>query len=83
MGKAMNYFQKKLLGYEIFRSMVSWARKRFLKTFKNPSSPTLTPSPTYIINRLSLMQIYIILLSTALFSDKLKLAKVSSICKIL
>ena len=30
-GGAKKYFPKKLLGYEIFRSMVSWATKRFLK----------------------------------------------------
>ena len=28
---AMKYFLKKLLGHEIFRSMVSWATKFFLK----------------------------------------------------
>ena len=27
----MKYFLKKLLGLEIFRSMVSWAMKKFLK----------------------------------------------------
>ena len=31
MGGAMKYFLKKLLGHEIFRSMVSWATKYFLK----------------------------------------------------
>ena len=31
MGGAMKYFLKKLLGHEIFRSMVSWATKFFLK----------------------------------------------------
>ena len=31
MGGAMKYFSKKLLGHEIFRSMVSWATKIFLK----------------------------------------------------
>ena len=30
-GGAMKYFPKQLLGYEIYRSMVSWATKRFLK----------------------------------------------------
>ena len=31
MGGAMKYFLKKLLGYKIFRSMVSWDAKYFLK----------------------------------------------------
>ena len=31
MGGAMKYFLKKLLGHEIFRSMVSWTTKNFLK----------------------------------------------------
>ena len=31
MGGAMKYFLKKLLVHEIFRSMVSWATKFFLK----------------------------------------------------
>ena len=31
MGGAMKYFLKKLLGHEIFRSMVSWATKNVLK----------------------------------------------------
>ena len=34
MGGAMKYFLKKLLGHEIFRSMVSWATKNFLKNLK-------------------------------------------------
>ena len=32
MRGAMKYFQKKLLGDEIFRSMASWATKFFLKS---------------------------------------------------
>ena len=31
MGGAMKYFLKKLLGHEVFRPMVSWATKIFLK----------------------------------------------------
>ena len=31
MGGIMKHFLKKLLGHEIFRSMVSWAMKHFLK----------------------------------------------------
>ena len=31
MGGAIKYFSKKLLGHEIFRSMISWATKCFLK----------------------------------------------------
>ena len=34
MGEAMKYFLKKLLGHEIFRSMVSWATNFFWKTSK-------------------------------------------------
>ena len=32
MGGAMNFFSEKLLGREIFGSMVSWATKYFLKS---------------------------------------------------
>ena len=39
----MKYFPKKLLGHEIFRSIVSWATKYFLKNLQNPSAL----SPTY------------------------------------
>ena len=45
MGEAMKYFLKKLLGHEIFKSMVSWATKIFLKNFKNPPAPP----PTYLM----------------------------------
>ena len=30
----MKYFAKKLLGHEIFRSMISWATKLFMKRIK-------------------------------------------------
>ena len=40
----MKYSLKKLLGNEIFRSMVSWATKIFLKNLQNPPAP----SPTYL-----------------------------------
>ena len=41
----MKYFLKKLLGHEIFRSMVSWGTKMFLKNLENPpASP-----PTYLM----------------------------------
>ena len=41
MGGAMKYFPKKLLGHEIFRSMVYWATDFFfLEKFVKPSSPT-------------------------------------------
>ena len=33
MGEAMKYFPKKIMGHEIFRSMVSWATNFFLKNF--------------------------------------------------
>ena len=33
MGAAMNFFTKKLLGHEIFSSMIPWATKYFLKIF--------------------------------------------------
>ena len=31
MGGSMKYFLKKLLGHEIFRSIVFWATKKFLE----------------------------------------------------
>ena len=31
MGGSMKYFLKKLLGHEMFRSIVFWATKKFLK----------------------------------------------------
>ena len=33
MGGAIKHFLKKILGHEIFRSMISWATKYFLKNF--------------------------------------------------
>ena len=39
----MNYSLKKLLGHEIFRSMVSWATKIILKICKTLRSPPLSP----------------------------------------
>ena len=45
MGGAMKYFLKKLMGHEIFRPMVSWATKLFLKNLYNPPDPP----PTYLI----------------------------------
>ena len=41
----MKYFLKKLMGHEIYRSMVSWATKYFLKNLYNPSAPP----PTYLM----------------------------------
>ena len=41
----MKYFLKKLMGHEIFRPMVSWATKLFLKNLYNPPDPP----PTYLI----------------------------------
>ena len=41
----MKYFLKKLLGDEIVRSIVSWAKKFFLKNLKNPPAPP----PTYLM----------------------------------
>ena len=49
MGGAMKYFPKKLLGQEVFRSMVSWAKKYFFEKFVKPSAP-----PSYIFNVRSL-----------------------------
>ena len=37
MGGAMKFFTKKLLGHEIFSSMIPWATKYFLKNFEKPS----------------------------------------------
>ena len=45
MGGAMKYFLKKSLGHEIFRSMISWAMKFFLKNLQNPPAPP----PTYLM----------------------------------
>ena len=41
MGGAMKYFPKRLLGHEIFRSMVSWVTKFFWKTCKTLRPPLL------------------------------------------
>ena len=41
----MKYFSKEILVHEIFRSMVPWATKYFLKNLQN--SPV--PPPTYIM----------------------------------
>ena len=45
MGGVMKYFSKKLLGHEIFRSMVSRASKFFLKNLYNPQ----VPPPTHLM----------------------------------
>ena len=52
MGGAMKYFLKKLLGLEIFRSMVSWATNFFFEKSIKPSDP-----PCYILNVQSLKMI--------------------------
>ena len=49
MGVSMKYFSKALLGYEIVRSMVSWATKFFKKLCQ-----ILRPLPSYILNVYSL-----------------------------
>ena len=41
----MKYFLKKLLGHEIFRSIVSWATKNFYINLWNPPAPR----PTYLM----------------------------------
>ena len=47
----MKYFLKKLIDHEIFRPMVSWATKRFLKNLYNPPDPPPPPPPpTYVID---------------------------------
>ena len=50
MGGARKYFPKKILGHEIFRSMVSWATNLFWKMCK-----TLRSSPSNILNVRSLL----------------------------
>ena len=46
----MKYFLKKLMGHEIFTSMVSWAMKHFFKKFVKPSAtPTPLSPPTYLM----------------------------------
>ena len=42
MGGAMKYFLKKLLGHELFRSMVSWVTKIFFEKFVKLSGPAPT-----------------------------------------
>ena len=46
MGGSMKYFPKKLMGHEIFRSMVSCTTKIFFQKFVKPSVPQ--PPPTYL-----------------------------------
>ena len=58
MGGAMKYFLEKLLGLEIFRSMVSWATNIFRKFVKPPPDPPALPPP-YILNDLG--KLYLIL----------------------
>ena len=48
----MKYFMKKLLGHEIFRSMVYWVTKYFLKNLWNYPAP-----PSYIFNVHSLKDV--------------------------
>ena len=50
----MKYFLKKLLGHEIFRSLVSWATIFFLEKFVKISAPPPSPPSSYILNVLSL-----------------------------
>ena len=45
MGMAMKYFTKKLLGHEIFSSLIPWATKYFFKKFVK-----LSDTPSYILN---------------------------------
>ena len=45
--RAIEFFSKKLLGNQIFNSMVSWATKYFLKNLGNPPPP---PLPSYILD---------------------------------
>ena len=52
LGGAMKFFTKKLLGYEIFSSMIPWVTKYFLKNLLKPPTPTPTP-PTYLMYALS------------------------------
>ena len=61
MRGAMKYFLKKLLGHEIFRSMVSWAMEFFFEKFVKPSAPSSSPPSTYILNvrSLSLMKLFL------------------------
>ena len=44
----MKHFPKKLLGREIFRSMVSWSTNFFFEKFLKLSAPTSAP-PTYLM----------------------------------
>ena len=44
MGEAKKNVSKKLLGHEIFTSVVSWAKKIFLKNLWNFPIPQPTPA---------------------------------------
>ena len=69
----MKYFLKKLLGHEIFRSMVSWGTKIFWKNLENPPPP-----PTYLIYApllvfsFQLINPYLYILCFPLINDDLK-----------
>ena len=52
MGGAMKYFLKKIMGHEIFRSMVSWATKNVLKNLLIP------PAPPLLLNVRSLILVF-------------------------
>ena len=54
MGGAMKYFLKKLLGHEIFVSMVFWATNFFFEKFVKPSGS----SPSYVLNVCSLNKFF-------------------------
>ena len=67
MGGAIKYLMKKLLGYKILWSMVSWATKCFWKIYKTLCPPL--PPPLYSIILLTqLWTVQHLLLSTLSFS---------------
>ena len=72
MGGAMKYFRKKLLGHEVFRSMVSWATKFFFKKFVKPSGPP----PTHLMCTPLHLKIFPVLYTIAPLSQTIVLISV-------
>ena len=58
VGGAMKFFTKKLLGYEIFSSMIPWVTKYFLKNLLKPPTPTPHSHPSYILNVRAFLQLF-------------------------
>ena len=70
----MKYFLKKLLGHEIFRSMVSWGTKMFLKNLENPpaSPPTYLMFAPLLVFSFQLINPYLYISCFPVINDDLK-----------